>query len=167
MVRKLEDLLRGRRSGSVYAGPFLHVAKRARARDVTIRLAKELWDRQRATIAVETRDFRCPPNHQQVKYAMLVATQALADGCNVYCHCSGGIGRTGMFLAVLVAAYQPTVNDPISFVRANYDEAAVETLSQKRWVRDFIRRNRTFFAQLRAMLRGARAKNKRGPKQRR
>ena len=35
---------------------------------------------ERATIAIETRDFRCQPNHQQVKYARLVgAPRALAE----------------------------------------------------------------------------------------
>jgi hypothetical protein len=45
----------------------------------------------------------------------LVATQALAEGYDVYCGCAGGLGRTGTFLAVLVAAYRPRVKDPISF----------------------------------------------------
>jgi protein-tyrosine phosphatase len=117
-------------------------------------LAQEFWDQERATIAIEMHDYECPPNHQQVKYAMLVATQALAEGCDVYCGCAGGIGRTGIFLAVLAAAYRPTEKDPITFVRNKYDSHAIETVSQEAWVYDFVRKNRSFFTRLRAILRG-------------
>jgi protein-tyrosine phosphatase len=129
-------------------------------------LAQEFWNKERATIAIETHDFECPPNHQQVKYAMLVATQALAEGYDVYCGCAGGIGRTGTFLAVLVAAYRPTERDPITFVRNKYDSRAIETPSQEAWVYDFVRKNRWFFARLRAILRGTRVKRTRSRKRR-
>jgi protein-tyrosine phosphatase len=164
-ARKLRSLLRGKRFGAVYGGSFLKVVKLARPGDVTIRLAQEFWNQERATIAIETYDFECPPNHQQVKYAMLVATQALAEGYNVYCGCAGGIGRTGTFLAVLAAAYRPTDKDPISFVRNRYDSHTIETRSQEAWVDDFVRKNRrSFFVRLRAILHGTRVKKKRSRK---
>jgi protein-tyrosine phosphatase len=164
--RKLAGLLRSSRFGSVYAGRFLEVAKLAQPVDVTIRLAQEFWNQERATIAIETHDFQCPPNHQQVKYAMLVAAQALAEGYDVYCGCAGGIGRTGMFLAVLVAAYRPRVEDPIAFVRVKYNTHSVATASQEAWVHDFVRRNQSFFTQLRAVLRSAGVKRTRTRKRR-
>lgn len=151
-IKLLSDLFQARRYGRVYGGRFADIANHdTLPGDVTIRLAHELAQ-HRSTISIETHDFNTPPDEQAVRYALLVAVRALSDGHNVYCGCAGGIGRTGLFLALLVAALRTKCRNPVKFVRENYNKGAVETPKQLAYLDSFIRRNQPFFAELRAMM---------------
>lgn len=54
----------------------------------------------------------------------------LMEGKNILAFCYAGQGRTGTFLASLVAILEPGVPDPIEEVRHRYSECAVETVAQ-------------------------------------
>jgi protein-tyrosine phosphatase len=50
--------------------------------------------------------------------------------------CGGGIGRTGTALAVLAVMSGVPSIEAVAWVRTHYHRRAVETRSQKRWVRE-------------------------------
>ncbi len=54
----------------------------------------------------------------------------LEAGKTILAYCTAGHGRTGTFLASLVALLEPDVEDPIATVRARHCEHAVETRAQ-------------------------------------
>lgn len=55
-------------------------------------------------------------------------------------HCMGGHGRTGVFAASLVAVMDPSIEDPIEYVRENYCQKAVESALQMKAVFDLARK---------------------------
>ena len=59
----------------------------------------------------------------------------LLRGRKVYVGCTGGQGRTGLFLALLAKAWG--IADPVEYVRRCYVRQAVETREQAQWVDDF------------------------------
>lgn len=83
-------------------------------------------------------DFSVPPPSmaQEVSDALMATIAALFDGEAVYIGCMGGIGRTGMFMALLVKATMPHV-DPVEYVRENYLGSAVETREQQDYIAGF------------------------------
>lgn len=56
--------------------------------------------------------------------------EELRSGKKVLGFCLGGHGRTGTFLASLIALLEPSVFDPIAEARSRYCEKAVETKAQ-------------------------------------
>ncbi len=54
----------------------------------------------------------------------------LEAGKKVLVYCTAGHGRTGTFLASLIALLEPDVEDPIATVRARHCEHAVESRAQ-------------------------------------
>src|ERR1035437_8927701 len=52
-------------------------------------------------VDVPTRDF-CTPPKEELLLGVRKALWQIANGKEVYCGCLGGIGRTGLFLGVLV-----------------------------------------------------------------
>ncbi|MCP8939998.1 ADP-ribosylglycohydrolase family protein [Alsobacter sp. SYSU M60028] len=57
----------------------------------------------------------------------------LANGANVLVHCKGGLGRSGMIAARLLAEFGHPAEDAIAAVR-QARPGAVETTAQERWV---------------------------------
>jgi protein-tyrosine phosphatase len=159
-------LLRAKRFGRVFGGPFEKCVKSAQKGDATIRVAQE-QHQHRATAAVEMHDFQTPPDEQAIKYALVVAVQALADGRNVFVGCMGGTGRTGLFMSCLAMALHPKVADGRAYARARYKPGAVETQEQYQWLMSFARRSQPFFRQLRQLLRGPQKRVRRRSKGRR
>jgi protein-tyrosine phosphatase len=51
--------------------------------------------------------------------------------------CAGGLGRTGTVLACMAVLAGVPAAAAVDWVRANYDECAVETPEQEAWVRSF------------------------------
>jgi len=94
-----------------------------------------------ANVFVPTRDFSLPPE-KEFRRALVSTVMALYLGMDVYVGCMGGSGRTGTFLAVLVAALDkaegvnPTLTR-VARVRALYSGSAVETDAQKRFVEGY------------------------------
>jgi protein-tyrosine phosphatase len=160
MITQLTKLTRGDRYGWVFGGPYREIAALQDLEVSTARICLAREINESATCKVPTQDFDTPPSEQVMKYALVVAVQAIADGYDVYAGCMGGVGRTGTFFALLVAALRPKTKDPVAHVRANYNSHAVETSKQHMWVMGFIRRNRVFFEQLRKTLRGPQAKRR-------
>lgn len=151
-VQVFNALLKNPKFGRVYGGPFKEIASNGvtGSDDVKIKMAAEISER--CTLAVDTEDFSVPHDIQQVKYALLVSCQALVDGRDVFVGCMGGIGRTGIFLALLTAIARPKEKAPVIFVRTNYNTHAVERPLQHRFVANFVRQNAEFVTVCRAVL---------------
>lgn len=83
---------------------------------------------------VECRDFRTPVDTPAALAALGEAHQRAATE-RVEVACGGGIGRTGMGLAVLAVLSGIAPGDAVAWVREHYHPRAVETPWQRRWVR--------------------------------
>lgn len=89
-------------------------------------------------------DYSVPSDPDAVKQAIKEAIDAAMNSQIIWVGCMGGMGRTGLFLAILAKAMG--MPNPIVYVRQNYYHHAVETTDQKlfvenydvRWVRDYI-----------------------------
>lgn len=87
-----------------------------------------------ANVVCPVADFQVPTaslaDEALGKTVMLVLT-----GAPVYVGCAGGIGRTGLMLALLAKAFGEA--DPVQYVRKNYIPHAVETGNQKAFVASY------------------------------
>jgi protein-tyrosine phosphatase len=84
-------------------------------------------------------DFRLPSDAQHARIALREAWER-ADGDRVEVACGGGRGRTGTALACLAILDGVPAADAVAFVRGGYDERAVETPWQRRYVARFAAR---------------------------
>ncbi len=84
----------------------------------------------RYNVHLPIHDFSVPSPDQQdeVELALRETLEALLDGKPVYVGCMGGWGRTGLFLALLAKVCG--VDQPVTYVRENYSNRAVETRSR-------------------------------------
>lgn len=55
----------------------------------------------------------------------------LESGQKVLVHCMGGHGRTGLFLASIIAKLEPDVENPVVVMRERYCQKAIETREQE------------------------------------
>jgi hypothetical protein len=85
-------------------------------------------------VSIPTHDFSVP-DVKDVDKGLYKTLWALLRGRKVYIGCRGGIGRTGLFMAILAKAFD--VGDPVKYVRAKYLSYAVETGAQKAYVNDY------------------------------
>jgi hypothetical protein len=125
----------GRAHGRIYGGPFAHYKPTRRL--VSVKMAKEID--MKCDISIPTVDYNVPDKAQLLE-GCLGAIDELANGNDIYAGCMGGVGRTGLFMAVMLKAqiaYIGTKQDPILAVRQQYNEHAVETKEQEQYVRDF------------------------------
>lgn len=112
----------------IYGGPY-----RQRPQGMCgVKLAAEI--NAPCEIDLPIHDFSIP-SEREAKRAILKTIAALAKGDTIYVGCMGGIGRTGLFLALL--AKSAGVKDPVEYVRATYYSHAVETPEQKKFVENF------------------------------
>ncbi|QIG76969.1 tyrosine phosphatase domain-containing protein [Rhizobium phage RHph_Y1_11] len=80
-------------------------------------------------------DYSVPDSPEMVRETIEdVILQALT-GKLIVTGCMGGMGRTGLFLAILAKAVG--IPNPVGYVRANYFSHAVETVQQKRYVDEY------------------------------
>lgn len=86
-------------------------------------------------IDIPTRDFQTP-DQQAVTSGLIFAINCILQGKPLYVGCKGGMGRTGLFLALLAKAFG--VRRPVEYVREHYYSHAVETSEQYAFVRDFV-----------------------------
>ncbi|WP_328613698.1 protein tyrosine phosphatase [Amycolatopsis sp. NBC_00355] len=78
------------------------------------------------------------PLHPKAAQASIVALHERAKaGENVEVACYGGAGRTGTVMACLATLSGVPAEDAVAWVRANYNERAVETPWQRGWVKRF------------------------------
>jgi hypothetical protein len=116
----------------VTGGPFDSLPPGARGLCLdahAARVAEAAW-------RLDVPDFGVPEDAalRDVLAAML-AEMRVAPGRAYHVGCRAGIGRTGMALACLGA--MTGVSDPLRWVRATYDPAAVETPAQEALVARF------------------------------
>ena len=78
-------------------------------------------------------DFRLPADRDEVLPA-LAETWQRAPAERVEIACTGGRGRTGTALACLAVIDGVPRSSAVAFVRAHYDQRAVETFRQRRYV---------------------------------
>lgn len=86
-------------------------------------------------------DVSTPDKAQSEKYAVLVERilDLLREGKTVVAHCRGGIGRTGVVAASVLAAIGYTGDEAIDLVRSARSPRMVETKAQEEYVRNFAR----------------------------
>ena len=88
-------------------------------------------DRQYDVLCARLVDYGgVPPGWEMFLRTKVVSL--LQEGKNILAFCYAGQGRTGTFLASLVAILEPDCPDPIEEVRHRYSEHAVETVAQAR-----------------------------------
>lgn len=85
-------------------------------------------------VNIPTHDFSVPPI-QHMRDGLVSVLVPLVMNEPIYVGCMGGIGRTGLFLAVLAKALG--VNRPVNYVREHYLPHAVETEEQRTYVSMF------------------------------
>ncbi|MGH3889230.1 MAG: protein-tyrosine phosphatase family protein [Pseudonocardiaceae bacterium] len=82
-------------------------------------------------------DFRTP-RHDQLAAATIEHAYLLARaGQRVEVACWGGTGRTGTVIACMAILAGQPVEDAVTWTRHHYRPRAVETPSQRRWIRWF------------------------------
>ena len=124
-----------------------------------VKLAQEI--KISADVVLDIPDFGVPTNHQ-VDSALYQALKILTEDGVIYLGCAGGIGRTGMFMAILIKTigllnveaeektrwykfkkflggspnsdYLGMRNFPVQWVRDEYLTTAVETQEQYSFV---------------------------------
>ena len=80
-------------------------------------------------IAFPITDMRAPSNPEEFKKMITWVCNQLREGKKIHAGCIGGHGRTGTFLAAVVAEFTGE-KDAITYVRANYCKKAVESVEQ-------------------------------------
>jgi len=113
----------------IWGGPYRDRPLKA---DIQICMAREIDEP--ATYRVEAVDFGVPSEKRMLK-ALKKVLYGLALRRTVFVGCAGGLGRTGLFMAVLMAALGHP--NPVAFVRRQYRKRAVETPEQEKYVEDF------------------------------
>lgn len=83
---------------------------------------------------IDCRDFRVPGDPDEALAALADAHRRARDE-RVEVACGGGVGRTGIALAVLAIRCGVAPADAVTWVRRRYHPRAVETPWQRRWVR--------------------------------
>lgn len=124
----------GKIHGTIFGGPFRKFDPTER-RLVGVKMAKEIDHPHDISIPTEDYSVPCP---KDLLEGILEAIDSMNDGNDIYVGCMGGIGRTGLFMAVIYRAfaeYNGGNHLPgIQFVRKHYNPHAVETAEQMRYV---------------------------------
>lgn len=81
-------------------------------------------------------DFRLPADRPAARRLLVDVWSRLADE-RIEIACAGGRGRTGTALACLAVLDGVPPRDAVAYVRQHFDQHAVETPWQKRYVRKF------------------------------
>lgn len=100
-----------------------------------VKMAEEIdapWD-----VSIPTRDFSVPDQADMIR-GLWQSLWILRRRKALYVGCMGGVGRTGLFMAVMYRLLTGVEGEgAIIKVRAEYKPHAVETDEQKRWVSEF------------------------------
>ena len=119
----------------VHGGPFDKRPKGLSQFNVCVRAERVPPDAIHAHLPIVDFEVPGPEQRQLVEDTLFKALKAAIDGKHVYVGCMGGVGRTGLFMALLAKA--ANISNPVSFVRATYDSHAVETKDQRKYVETF------------------------------
>lgn len=88
------------------------------------------WPTHKPFMSFPVLDFHAPEQGEWEAWLECVILPMLAKGTRLAVHCMAGIGRTGMFVASLIALCEPEIDDPIAEARKRYRRDAVETTGQ-------------------------------------
>jgi len=113
----------------VYAGPYLDRFQGTAGFNLTPDI------KTFSVCNLPIQDFSVPEDTAAVLQALRLAIRLVARGDAIYVGCRGGLGRTGLFLALMAKAVG--VLDPIGHVRRAYNLHAVETTEQEEYVEEF------------------------------
>jgi Protein-tyrosine phosphatase len=86
---------------------------------------------------IEWEDFGMPADPEGAVAQIRGAFERARGGARVEVGCAGGLGRTGTVLACMATLAGVPAADAVEWVRANYDERAVETHEQEAFVAKF------------------------------
>jgi hypothetical protein len=81
-------------------------------------------------------DFGVPADSDDALDAFRDAHRRAYAGERVEVACRGGTGRTGTALAALAVLDGLSPGEAVTWVRSSYNRRAVETISQRRWLRN-------------------------------
>lgn len=81
-------------------------------------------------------DLWVPLDRTEAVAALREAYARATAGEHVEVACRGGVGRTGTALAALVVLDGSSTDEAVAWIRERYHPRAVETLWQRRWLRD-------------------------------
>jgi len=86
-------------------------------------------------LSFKVKDFGTP-NVKPETWRMLADTvlELTRNGTSVLVCCQGGHGRTGMVVSILCYLMNPSIGDPVKYVRSVYCNSAVETYAQHEYV---------------------------------
>ena len=83
---------------------------------------------------IEWPDFGIPSAPETAIGQIIDAFNRITGGEKVEVGCLGGLGRTGTVLACFAVLSGLEAEDAIKWVRSEYDQRAIETPEQERWV---------------------------------
>lgn len=136
-VRRMPIKLLGKMY-EVFGGPW--VSKPADVRGVCMAAEKQI---SAYDVKVTIPDFQVPKK-EDFLFGLKVALAWLLSGQEVYVGCGAGQGRTGLMMAaiakvsiadsVIGRSYRPGQINPIAYVRMFYNNHAVETEAQARYI---------------------------------
>lgn len=86
-----------------------------------------------ASFTFHIQDGSVPTSVEDTKHLLKYLSDNLIEGKKIHIGCIGGHGRTGTILAALVT-YMTGNKDSIEYVRTNYCEKAVESITQVNWL---------------------------------
>ncbi len=100
-----------------------------------MRWTQRHWPWKKGTeIQFLIRDFNAPDNPEEFKKLVTWTKKQIEAGMKVHAGCFGGHGRTGMFLAAVVAEFGE--KDAINYVRKHYCHKAVESNKQVQFLHE-------------------------------
>ena len=79
-------------------------------------------------------DFSIPKDIVQFRVSLEATIQLLKNGHNMYVHCFGGHGRTGLFLAAIKVLLGDSVEDALKWTKENVK--GPETREQENFISD-------------------------------
>jgi rhodanese/phosphatase family protein len=100
----------------------------------------EQWQPSWPAEVIAWRDFGLPADSAKAAMQIEDAFARAKTGQHVEIGCRGGVGRTGTVLACMAVLSGVPATEAVSWVRKNYNPAAIETREQEDWVGWFARR---------------------------
>lgn len=85
------------------------------------------------------RNWSIPDDDQMFEVLVNTLIERATEGREIYIHCFGGHGRTGIVLGAI--AGKLGIEDPVQHVRKHYCPRAIETPEQEQYVNDFTDRS--------------------------
>lgn len=124
--------------GIIHGGPYRNKPKKM----FGVKMAKEI-DRP-CDVDIPTEDFSVP-DKKVMAWGLFHAYRGIKKHGVIYAGCMGGIGRTGLFMALMLRlAYEARTSDTsdrtdehIGYLREHYHPHSVETPEQREYVRNF------------------------------